>query len=384
MRKTDGFTLIELVVGIVCSALVSGAIISFMLMGVRTNRSVLDANANQRNAKIIVSMVENLASEGSITELKVDGEIEIKDGLPVDNGDRSWVLYGKDGEARVDLLSYSPSDKIIYGRNNSILMENINASMLSLSNAPLGGCILGFGIQTDDGFYETSVYNRIAEIETEGIVLDKNNFAIIDSDSETTIDVEKEFESVDTSIELTIPGRKAFLETLLSQYGSAGTIISNGMTSPIPYSLWYSLADGNNGYPPGWNENTPWCACFVSWAMSQNSNHLNTVPCEAIVDNLWVKDPNSTPSASNNHPYFSSWYCNEGSNTAPAPGDLIFFDLGTTVDHKLEHVGVVLYTDGTFVYTIEGNSGNRVALRRYALNDSSIYGYAVLDWKSTP
>ena len=64
MKKTDGFTLVELMVGIVCSALVTGAVITFILMGMSTNRSVLDANADQRNSKIILSMMETATDKG--------------------------------------------------------------------------------------------------------------------------------------------------------------------------------------------------------------------------------------------------------------------------------------------------------------------------------
>jgi len=377
MRKTDGFTLIELMVGIICSALVTGAIITFMLMGMNTNRSVLDANKNQRNAKIIVSMVENLASEGSIAELQVDGEIEIKNNLPVDNGDRSWVLYGKDGEGKFEILSYSPTHKTIYGRNDSVLMENVNASMLSLSRAPMGGCILGFGIQTEDSFYETSVYNRVSEIDTEGIVLDENNFTIIDNTD--TTDKELELGSI-TGSNINVNGRTAFLKTLVSQYGSAGTIISNGAESRIPYSLWYSYAANYKGYLPNWNENTPWCSIFVSWAIAQHKDKLSTekfnIPFAAEV---YDNDPTTAD-------LWNSVQRYEKNSAAYniVPGDLIFFDwdgkTGSAFD--LEHVGVILYREGNWIYTIEGNSDNHVALRRYDLaNSDVIYGYGRLHWQ---
>ena len=38
--------------------------------------------------------------------------------------------------------------------------------------------------------------------------------------------------------------------------------------------------------------------------------------------------------------------------------------------------------EGNFLYTIEGNSGGRVAVQRYLLSDPRIVGYGVLKWKT--
>ena len=64
--------------------------------------------------------------------------------------------------------------------------------------------------------------------------------------------------------------------------------------------------------------------------------------------------------------------------TTPTPGDYIFFDWEN--DGDTDHVGAVLYVNGGVVYTIEGNSGGRVAIHSYALSDPRIYGYGVLNW----
>jgi len=352
LKKTDGFSLVELVVGILATALVSGAVMTFMLMGFRTNRAVLDANTNQRNARIVISLLEKLASEGNIDTLKITGEVEFdpETETVVDAGDRSWSLRAKDGS---DLLSYSPSEKTIYS-NGAPLMEGVLSSAFSLSPSDLGGCLLGFSLQTDESFYVTSVYNRLSKIQTDGVILDKNNFQVIIPST----DPELESPPIDLT-ESTEAKRLAFLEVLLSQYGSGGTIIQNGKSTNIPYSLWYC----GGTYLPGWNADTPWCACFASWAMAQISDSLETVPREADVDELLPlvqTISSSTPSS-------------------VKPGDLIFFNWDD--DSELEHVGVVLFMEAGYVYTIEGNSGGQVALRRYPTNSSSIHRYGVLAWK---
>jgi len=55
----------------------------------------------------------------------------------------------------------------------------------------------------------------------------------------------------------------------------------------------------------------------------------------------------------------------------PKLGDQIFF--GTKGNEY--HTGIVVKVDSNYVYTVEGNSSDMVAERKYALNDSKISGY---------
>jgi len=57
----------------------------------------------------------------------------------------------------------------------------------------------------------------------------------------------------------------------------------------------------------------------------------------------------------------------------PSPGAIIFFDWEH--DGTCDHVGIVERCDGTTVYTIEGNSGDAVKERSYAISSDSIMGY---------
>jgi hypothetical protein len=70
-------------------------------------------------------------------------------------------------------------------------------------------------------------------------------------------------------------------------------------------------------------------------------------------------------------------------STEVIPGDLIFFDLEPDPEGepKADHVGVVLTVLNGKVYTIEGNSFNRVRVRDYLADDSTILGYGVLKWR---
>lgn len=61
----------------------------------------------------------------------------------------------------------------------------------------------------------------------------------------------------------------------------------------------------------------------------------------------------------------------------PKDGDIIFF----FVSGAINHMGIVSKVDGNHVYTIEGNSGDTVAERVYALGAYNIAGYGRPRWE---
>ena len=63
--------------------------------------------------------------------------------------------------------------------------------------------------------------------------------------------------------------------------------------------------------------------------------------------------------------------------TDVAPGDVIFFDWD---GGGSDHVGLVIGTDGTNVYTVEGNSGDACKIKSYPLNSQYIHGYGLMNW----
>ena len=66
----------------------------------------------------------------------------------------------------------------------------------------------------------------------------------------------------------------------------------------------------------------------------------------------------------------------QGAGSMPSPGAIIFFDWEH--DGTCDHVGIVERCDGTTVYTIEGNSGDAVKERSYAISSNSIMGYGMV------
>ena len=135
----------------------------------------------------------------------------------------------------------------------------------------------------------------------------------------------------------------AIVTVALSQIGNVGG---------QPYWSWY-----------GFNSRVEWCACFVSWCYNQaGKSEPRFAGCE------WQGVP-----------WFQShgqWGARGYNNLAP--GDAIFFDWD--LDGTADHVGIVIGTDGSRVYTVEGNSGDACKIKSYDLNYQSIKGYGLMNW----
>jgi hypothetical protein len=113
------------------------------------------------------------------------------------------------------------------------------------------------------------------------------------------------------------------------------------------------------------NPNVLWCVYFVSYVYTKAGFPLNIGSSDAMLSYLQTKGR-----------FLSN-------TTAPQPADIVIFDW-TQGDHDpAEHVGLVekVYRSSsgqTRVGTIEGNSGNGVNRRDYALGDVRIVGFGRL------
>ena len=68
----------------------------------------------------------------------------------------------------------------------------------------------------------------------------------------------------------------------------------------------------------------------------------------------------------------------------PKPGDYIFYDWQDSgvgdCTGSADHVGLVVGTDGSRVYTVEGNSGDACKIKSYSLSYECIKGYGLMNW----
>lgn len=97
---------------------------------------------------------------------------------------------------------------------------------------------------------------------------------------------------------------------------------TEGYNNYTKYGEWY-------GYP-----NLPWCGMFVSWCAKEAG-----IP-NSILNRTGIADPEC----------FGLDYV-DGNYYTPKKGDLFF-------KKDFSHVGLVYYTDGSYFYTVEGNTSN--------------------------
>ena len=120
----------------------------------------------------------------------------------------------------------------------------------------------------------------------------------------------------------------------------------------------------------GFESRVEWCACFVSWC----ANECGYIDAGII--------PNTAGCVSG-----ESWFRArdqwQDSSYTPNPGDIIYFDWDKPEtngkDGITDHVGIVEKVEGGYIYTIEGNCGDRVANNTWAVGYYEIYGFGTLE-----
>ena len=334
-RNNSGFTMVELLVTVAVSSIVLAAAASLMLLGLRVHQTTQKEAGEQQTVRIVLSALEDLSASGKIYRVE-----------PLSDG---WQLQGKDsnGAAGAVLLRYN-SGKLTSGTSgDQVLLDNLRGARVDLD-----GSLVTFTFATAAHSYSTSVFCRTG----------------IEGDSVGRVEAQEKLENPTLPTTVEKDARFAFLKTLAGQYDSRGEILKGDTSRYKYFSEWYI-----NGYEshPGWNKDTPWCACFLSWAAAQQKGTITDPPNFAKVDD--VMNAFQTP---------KKWRSPYDDNNMPIPGDYVFFDWDGGADP--DHVGAVLCVDvdGGQLYTIEGNSGGRVAVHRYPLSDSRIVGYGVLNWKT--
>ena len=128
-----------------------------------------------------------------------------------------------------------------------------------------------------------------------------------------------------------------------------------------------------------------WCAATVSTAIYEACGSSKT-DAKAAMYGVWpyvncAQVWDAAPSNKKFWGYYQRFTLGKGSRTnyKPVAGDIIVF----TDDKKSRsHTGMVYACDGTYVYTIEGNSGNMCRKRSYVLTSSYIYGWIRPNYKA--
>lgn len=334
-RNNSGFTMVELLVTVAVSSIVLAAAASLMLLGLRVHQTTQKEAGEQQTVRIVLSALEDLSASGKISRVE-----------PFSDG---WRLLGKtaDGKSGAVLLRYNNGKLRSGGSGDQVLLDNLRGAQVILDDS-----LVTFTFATAAHRYSTSVFCRTG----------------IEGDSVGKAEAQEKLEhptlpESTTLSETEKDARFAFLQTLADQYDSRGEI----KKTDTYFSEWYI---GNYADHPGWNQYTPWCACFLSWAADQKKASIDGDPPRfANVDTGMEGFQKS-----------GKWRSPNDANNKPIPGDYVFFDWDR--DSDPDHVGAVLCVDGNQLYTIEGNSGGKVAVNCYPKNDPRIVGYGVLNWKT--
>lgn len=164
--------------------------------------------------------------------------------------------------------------------------------------------------------------------------------------------------------ELLAEENNAMWEAILGDFYSSDYQIVSVALSQLgnvggePYWSWY-----------GFSSRVEWCSCFVSWCANE---------CGYLDSGIIPK----FSGCANAVPWFKSRGQWRDRFYEPSPGMLIFFDwdnIGDTgpQDGRVDHVGIVQKVEDGKVYTVEGNSSDRVQILQYEVGYYEILGYGV-------
>jgi len=150
-------------------------------------------------------------------------------------------------------------------------------------------------------------------------------------------------------------------------YNSAKETVSQVVTSVGNFAS--RIINGARKYL-GYNENDgsykkftdgrvqAWCADFATYVAKECGG---IIPRFSSVSQIW------------------DWGKKNGRfSTSAKAGDLIIFKGKDKNGKQVSHTGIVTKVENGKVYTIEGNTSNKVAERSYSLNDSRITGYVTV------
>ncbi|CWU74539.1 TPA_asm: CHAP domain-containing protein [Listeria monocytogenes] len=153
-----------------------------------------------------------------------------------------------------------------------------------------------------------------------------------------------------------------FYAQIVKQYITSTSSNNSQENSAIVKSALKELDEGTHeGGMKYWqwyyfNGRVEWCAIFVSYNAEKAGVKMDRFAyCPTGIENFKAKN---------------QW---QGKGNLPKNGNIIFFDWDG--DSVSDHVGIVEKVENEVVYTIEGNSGDKIAKLSYEKNSPYIMGY---------
>lgn len=323
LHNHRGLTLVEMVATILCASLVALGSTAMVLTATRLARESSTSAGDQMLVRVIHRGLQSLS----------------EDIRYFDSNGNGWTLQS---EGSAVLLSYDSGEKTLYAGGVKV-MTHVGATV---QPDELNDHLLDLTLTADGHSYPLVIFCRTLNSDSPPPPIPEP--APGEGGAKAAV-----------SYAVSEPRRLDFLATLAGELGSDGRIRG----TETYYSEWY--LGGTYALNPDWNEATPWCACYLSWALAeQPEDAMSEVPCFAHVDAgaEWFRTRALWTDASE-----------------AAPGDLVFFDWDG--DGTPDHVGAVLDTDAERLTTLEGNSNGQVECRSWPADSPFIQGVGVLPWK---
>jgi len=219
----SGFTLVELMVVILCATLITAAALSTMLLGMRIHNAALEDAKQQNEVRIFYTLLQNLAGDDNSARYLIE-----------DNGS-SWYL--NIGGTIIDNTTQS------IRMGETVILDGVESSTLAVSDT---GNLLTFEIKMQSGetYTFTIGFTSVSELPSPA--------SLMSFSAERSVAVEP---------------RDALVSVAEAQLGSTGQIMWGERAMDQWYTQWYTRESGNDE----WSTETPWCGCFVSWAAAQQA-----------------------------------------------------------------------------------------------------------------
>ncbi|MBE6993147.1 MAG: CHAP domain-containing protein [Ruminococcaceae bacterium] len=359
MKNNKGFTLVEMMLVILVSAIVMFTTTAAAMNIVNLERASKETASTQMDARMLSSWLEELTKDNSIKRVEVKGP-------------NNYVteLIGQDEQP---IIVYLSSEQMIVNASGDVILDRVSSFDASVDITSTGKSLLNvtMTLTPAGGVYDQAQTYTMSAFNRSGVIV--QNDEIMPTNDETQAKISETFH-IETppveSQEIKEQNRAKFLILLLTQIGSDGKITFNGQNS-ITYAEWYARG------ADGWGTDTPWCACFLSWA----AEFVDTLGRDGLSDRVFAETPPIFANCQDGLEKFESRGLLKGRSSTPEIGDYVFFDFNRSTLGS-DHVGVVVDVDvenGTFM-TIEGNSDNEVRVRQYRLNDTDIMGYGSVQW----
>ena len=402
MKRSAGFTLIEMLITIAVASTITLAASGALLHVFQTQRIGFEESKRQNAFRITHDFIETALERKSLTNIHFAEHKNLVDtanykgdaALSSDDEKAGWSIV-TEPDSRWDLES---SDSVLLGYEDGSLTAGgaeiatgLSNVVLKTKNAASGtGMLISiqYETETSNGPYTTTYYYRTARLD-DGLQAEaKQQTSSLQMASERARQLNSSAAVVRAAVPFSTTGsvvaekqaaalleetrnavgaeaRLQFLEALWSQYGSTGMILDAAhQPTDQSFASWY---DGT------WPDSTPWCACYLSWALYRARGGIEGTPLR------FASIKNGIELLSREDGAFGHFYTGFETARYASPGDILFFDWEG--DGDPDHVGAVLTRGSDVVYTVEGNSAHAVALREYKLDDPHICGLGTIPWR---